>query len=330
MTQNTDETLLNIVGLNAEFHTPAGTVLANKNLSLSLLRGQTMGIVGESGSGKSVLCRAILGLIPSPPGFITGGEIWFDGEDLLTLTQDQMEHIRGVEIAMIFQDPMTTLNPVWRIGDQITEGLRVHGKINAKESREIGIRLLQQVAIASPEKRIDDYPHRLSGGMRQRVMIATAIASRPKLLLADEPTTALDVTIQDQILKLMMDLQETVGMSIILVSHDMGVVAETSDVVVVMYAGQVMEQAATEAIFNRPQHPYTVALLNSIPRMDARTKRLLPIQGQPPDLLRLPLGCPFSGRCSVATPDCAETPIAPREVLPGHVTACLYPERAGQ
>jgi oligopeptide transport system ATP-binding protein len=330
VTQDSDETLLNIVGLNAEFRTPAGTVLANKNLSLSLLRGQTMGIVGESGSGKSVLCRAILGLIPSPPGFITGGEVWFDGEDLLKLTEHQMEHIRGVEIAMIFQDPMTTLNPVWRIGDQITEGLRVHGKISTKESREIGIQLLQQVAIASPEKRIDDYPHRLSGGMRQRVMIATAIASRPKLLLADEPTTALDVTIQDQILKLMMDLQETVGMSIILVSHDMGVVAETSDVVVVMYAGQVMEQAATEAIFNRPQHPYTVALLNSIPRMDARTKRLLPIQGQPPDLLRLPLGCPFSERCSVATPDCAETPIAPREVLPGHVTACLYPERAGQ
>jgi len=289
-----------------------------------------MGIVGESGSGKSVLCRAILGLIPSPPGFITGGEIWFDGEDLLRFTEDQMEQVRGVEISMIFQDPMTTLNPVWRVGDQITEGLRVHGKISSKESRQIGIDLLQQVAIASPEKRIDEYPHRLSGGMRQRVMIATAIASSPKLLLADEPTTALDVTIQDQILKLMMDLQARVGMSIILVSHDMGVVAETSDVVVVMYAGQVMEQAATEAIFLHPQHPYTVALLNSIPRMDARSKRLLPIQGQPPDLLKLPLGCPFSERCSVATPDCAETPISPREVLPGHVTSCLYPERAAQ
>jgi peptide/nickel transport system ATP-binding protein/oligopeptide transport system ATP-binding protein len=222
------------------------------------------------------------------------------------------------------------LNPVWRIGDQITEGLRVHGRVSAKESREMGIHLLQQVAIASPEKRIDDYPHRLSGGMRQRVMIATAIASRPKLLLADEPTTALDVTIQDQILKLMMDLQDSVGMSIILVSHDMGVVAETSDVVVVMYAGQVMEQAATEAIFNNPQHPYTVALLNSIPRMDTRAKRLVPIQGQPPDLLRLPPGCPFSERCLVATPDCAETPVAPREVTPGHVTACHYPERARQ
>ena len=330
MTQGSDETLLNIVGLNAEFRTRAGTVLASKNLSLSLRRGQTMGIVGESGSGKSVLCRAILGLIPSPPGFITGGEIWFDGEDLLRFTEDQMEQVRGVEISMIFQDPMTTLNPVWRVGDQITEGLRVHGKISSKESRQIGIDLLQQVAIASPEKRIDEYPHRLSGGMRQRVMIATAIASSPKLLLADEPTTALDVTIQDQILKLMMDLQARVGMSIILVSHDMGVVAETSDVVVVMYAGQVMEQAATEAIFLHPQHPYTVALLNSIPRMDARSKRLLPIQGQPPDLLKLPLGCPFSERCSVATPDCAETPISPREVLPGHVTSCLYPERAGQ
>ena len=330
MTRQTEDTLLDVCGLNAEFRTPTGTVLANKNLSLTLLRGQTMGIVGESGSGKSVLCRAILGLVPSPPGAITGGEIWFDGEDLLKFTEDQMERIRGVKIAMIFQDPMTTLNPVWRIGDQITEGLRVHGKISAKESREVGIELLRQVAIASPEKRIDDYPHRLSGGMRQRVMIATAIASQPQLLLADEPTTALDVTIQDQILKLMMDLQEVMGMSIILVSHDMGVVAETSDVVVVMYAGQVMEQGATEAIFNSPQHPYTVALLNSIPRMDAGTKRLVPIQGQPPDLLRLPPGCPFSERCAVATPDCAETPIALREVLPGHVTSCLYPERAGQ
>jgi oligopeptide/dipeptide ABC transporter ATP-binding protein len=330
VTQNTEEALLNIVGLNAEFHTPAGTVLANKHLSLTLLRGQTMGIVGESGSGKSVLCRAILGLIPSPPGAVTDGEIWFDGEDLLKLNEDRMERIRGVKIAMILQDPMTSLNPVWRIGDQITEGLRVHGKFSARESREMGIQLLQRVAIASPEKRIDEYPHRLSGGMRQRVMIAMAIASRPKLLLADEPTTALDVTIQDQILKLMLDLQADVGMSIILVSHDMGIVAETSDTVVVMYAGQVMEQAATEAIFHRPQHPYTVGLLNSIPRMDAKTKRLLPIKGQPPNLLRLPIGCPFSERCSVATPDCAETPIALREVLPGHLTACLYPERAGR
>jgi len=330
VTQSTAETLLTIIGLTAEFRTSEGTILANRNVSLSLARGQTLGIVGESGSGKSVLCRSILGLIPSPPGSITGGEIWFDGDDLLKLTEDQMERIRGVKIAMILQDPMTSLNPVWRIGDQITEGLRVHGKISAKESREIGIRLLKQVAIASPEKRIDEYPHRLSGGMRQRVMIAMAIASRPKLLLADEPTTALDVTIQDQILKLLLDLQEDVGMSIILVSHDMGIVAETSDVVVVMYAGQVMEQAATEAIFNRPQHPYTVGLLDSIPRMDAKTKRLLPIRGQPPNLLRLPLGCPFSERCSVATPDCAKTPIALREVLPGHLTACLYPERAGR
>ena len=329
MTQNTDETLLNIIGLNTEFRTPAGTIFANKNVSLSLPRGKTLGIVGESGSGKSVLCRSIVGLIPSPPGSITGGEIWFDGKNLLKLTEDQMEHIRGVEIAMIFQDPMTSLNPVWRIGDQITEGLRVHGKISARESRDIGIQLLQRVGIPSPEKRIDEYPHRLSGGMRQRVMIATAIAFRPKLLLADEPTTALDVTIQDQILKLMLDLQENVGMSIILVSHDMGIVAETSDMVVVLYAGQVMEQVATEAIFHRPQHPYTVGLLNSIPRMDVRTERLLPIQGQPPNLLKLPPGCPFSERCSVATPDCAETPIALREVQPGHLTACLYPERVG-
>jgi oligopeptide/dipeptide ABC transporter ATP-binding protein len=324
---NNGAPLLNIIGLNTEFRTKAGTVLANKSVSISLPRGKTLGIVGESGSGKSVLCRSILRLIPSPPGYITGGQIWFDGRDLLECSESDMERIRGVDIAMIFQDPMTSLNPVWRIGDQITEGLRLHGKVGAREARQVGIQLLQQVGIPSPEKRIDEYPHRLSGGMRQRVMIATAIASRPKLLLADEPTTALDVTIQDQILKLMMELQESVGMSIILVSHDMGIVAETSDEVVVMYAGQVMEQARTEAIFNQPQHPYTVGLLKSIPRMDVHSERLLPIKGQPPNLLKLPPGCPFAERCSVATPDCASTPITLREVLPGHLSACLYPER---
>ena len=329
MNQTTDETLLNIIALNTEFRMPQGTVIANKDVSLSLRRGRTLGIVGESGSGKSVLCRSILRLIPSPPGYITGGQIWFDSQDLLKLSESQMEHVRGIEIAMVFQDPMTGLNPVWRIGDQITEGLRVHGKISAKESREIGIQLLQQVGIPSPEKRIDEYPHRLSGGMRQRVMIAMAIASRPKLLLADEPTTALDVTIQDQILKLLMELQETVGMSIILVSHDMGIVAETSDVVAVMYAGRVIEQASTEAIFTQPQHPYTVCLLRSIPHMDVKTERLIPIQGQPPNLLKLPKGCPFAERCSVVSHNCAETPVQLREVIPGHFTACLYPERVG-
>jgi oligopeptide/dipeptide ABC transporter ATP-binding protein len=320
--------LLDVIGLTTLFRLPNGKIFANKNVSLSVERGKTLGIVGESGSGKSVFCRSILRLIPSPPGRIVGGEVWFEEDDLLKLSESDMQKVRGTEIAMIFQDPMTSLNPVWRIGDQITEGLRIHDQVGSRQAREIGITLLRQVGIPSPEQRIDEYPHRLSGGMRQRVMIAMAIASKPNLLLADEPTTALDVTIQDQILSLMLELQDQVGMSIILVSHDMGIVAETSDRVAVMYAGEVMEQAPTEAIFRNPLHPYTLGLLLSIPRMEGGTGRLIPIEGQPPDLLKLPVGCPFADRCSVATPDCAETPISLRQVEPNHYTACLYPERA--
>jgi oligopeptide/dipeptide ABC transporter ATP-binding protein len=327
---NQDLGVLQVNQLTTEFHTSKGTILANKNVSLSVPKGKTLGIVGESGSGKSVLCRSILKLIPSPPGFISSGEIQFAGKDLVKLSEAEMQKIRGRQISMIFQDPMTSLNPVWRIGDQITEGLRVHEGLKGREARELGIQLLQRVGIPSPEKRIDEYPHRLSGGMRQRVMIAMAIASRPKLLLADEPTTALDVTIQDQILALLLDLQSQVQMSIVLVSHDLGIVAETSDRVVVMYAGRVLEEAPTEAIFNRPQHPYTVGLLMSIPKLEGRTERLIPIRGQPPDLARLPAGCPFSERCPVATPDCAVTPISLREVEPGHLTACHYPERVSR
>jgi oligopeptide/dipeptide ABC transporter ATP-binding protein len=319
--------LLNVIGLTTEFHTSAGKIIANKQISLSVPQGKTLGIVGESGSGKSVFCRSILKLIPSPPGFITEGEIWFNNNNLMKLSEKEMQNIRGSKISMIFQDPMTSLNPVWRIGDQITESLRIHNHLNRKQARELGIHLLHTVGIPSPENRIDEYPHRLSGGMRQRVMIAMAISSKPELLLADEPTTALDVTIQDQILALLLNLQEQVNMSIILVSHDLGIVAETSDKVAVMYAGQVVEEATTENIFNRPQHPYTLGLLKSIPRMEGRSDRLIPIQGQPPNLLKLPKGCPFTERCPVATLDCAETPISLQEVHPGHYTACLYPER---
>jgi oligopeptide/dipeptide ABC transporter ATP-binding protein len=224
---------------------------------------------------------------------------------------------------------MTSLKPVWRIGDQITEGLRVHKGLGRKAARKTGIELLRQVGIPSPQARIDDYPHRLSGGQQQRAMIAMAMASRPKLLLADEPTTALDVTIQDQILALMLQLQEQTGMAIVLVSHDMGIVAETTDRVAVMYAGQVVELASTEAVFRNPRHPYTLGLLNSIPQIDRRVNRLIPMQGQPPNLLKLPKGCPFAERCPVATPDCAETPVSLHEVEPGHYSACLYPERVG-
>ena len=319
--------LLTVTELTTEFRTAGGTIVANNRVSLWVEAAKILGIVGESGSGKSVLCRSILRLLPSPPAHIMGGEVWFNGRDLFKLSEAEMQAVRGVEIGMIFQDPMTSLNPVWRIGDQITEGLRVHKGITGKEARQIGIELLHKVGIPSPQTRIDDYPHRLSGGMRQRVVIAMAIASQPKLLLADEPTTALDVTIQDQILALMLQLQEQTGMAIILVSHDMGVVAETTDRVAVMYAGQVMELATTDAMFRNPQHPYTLGLLNSIPRIERKVDRLIPMQGQPPNLLKLSRGCPFANRCPVATPDCAETPIALREVEPGHYSACLYPER---
>ncbi len=321
------KSLLRVNNLTTEFRTASGTIVANRNVSIWVDSGKTLGIVGESGSGKSVLCRSILRILPSPPARTISGEIWFGDRDLTTLSEREMQAIRGVEIGMIFQDPMTSLNPVWSVGDQITESLRVHKGIKGKQAREIGINLLQQVGIPSPQTRIDDHPHKMSGGMRQRVVIAMAMACQPKLLLADEPTTALDVTIQDQILALMVQLQEQTGMSIVLVSHDMGVVAETTDWVAVMYAGQVIETASTTRIFNNPRHPYTVGLLNSIPRMENKVDRLTPMQGQPPNLLKLPKGCPFSDRCPVATPDCAETPVALREVEAGHFSACLYPER---
>lgn len=317
--------LLDVKHLTTEFQTAAGTIIANNQVSISVAPGKTLGIVGESGSGKSVLCRSILRILPSAK--TTGGEIWFNGRDMLTLSESEMQAIRGVEIGMIFQDPMTSLNPVWRIGDQITESLRVHKGVRGKQAREAGIELLRQVGIPSPQTRIDEYPHRLSGGMRQRVTIAMAIACQPKLLLADEPTTALDVTIQDQILALLVQLQEQTGMSIVMISHDMGVVAETTDTVAVMYAGRVVEMAATERVFRAPKHPYTVGLLNSIPRIENKLDRLVAMKGQPPNLLRLPKGCPFADRCPVATPDCAETPVTLREVAPGHASACLYPER---
>ena len=319
--------LLKVNNLTTEIRVRGGTIAANRNVSIWVEAGKTLGIVGESGSGKSVLCRSIMRILPEPPARTVNGEVSFLGRDLLRLSEHEMQRIRGVDIGMIFQDPMTSLNPVWSIGDQITESLRVHKGIKGKQAREMGIHLLQQVGISSPQTRIDEHPHRMSGGMRQRVVIAMAMACQPKLLLADEPTTALDVTIQDQILALMIQLQETTGMAIVLVSHDMGVVAETTDRVAVMYAGQVIETASTTRIFSNPRHPYTVGLLNSIPRMENKVDRLTPMRGQPPNLLKLPRGCSFSDRCPVASPDCSETPVAMREVEPGHFSACLHPER---
>jgi oligopeptide/dipeptide ABC transporter ATP-binding protein len=273
-----------------------------------------------------VLCRALLRLIPSPPGHIVAGEVWFDGRDLLALDEAAMRAVRGTAITMIFQNPMTGLNPVWPVGGQITEGLRVHKGMGAREARERGIALMQQVGIPSPQRRYDEYPHQWSGGMLQRAMIAMAMAGEPRLLLADEPTTALDVTIQDQILALLVELQERTGMALILVSHDMAVVAETCDDVAVMYAGRIVETAPTRTIFEQPRHPYTSGLLNSLPHRGAG-ERLRPIAGQPPDLAGLGEGCPFFERCAVASPDCATTPVSLALAGPGHQTSCLHPER---
>ena len=323
------EPILDVRGLVTEFRLRDSTVVANDDIWLRIPKGTTLGIVGESGSGKSVLCRSILRLIPSPPAFITAGEIWFEGRDLLSLDEAEMARVRGTRIRMVFQNPMTSLNPVWPIGDQITEGLRVHYGVSARAAREQGIELLHRVGIASPKQRYRDYPFQWSGGMLQRAVIAMAMAGEPALLLADEPTTALDVTIQDQILALLLELQDRTGMSLVLVSHDLAVVAETCDSVAVMYAGRIMEVAPTKKLFEEPLHPYTLGLLSSIPSFAGAESRLVPIPGQPPNLADLGTGCPFAERCRFATPDCATTAVALRPVAEGRLSACLYPERIG-
>ncbi len=321
--------LLAIEDLVVEFRTRGGRIVALNHVFLTVQAGETLGIVGESGSGKSVLCRTILRLLPTPPAEIKGGRVMFDGEDLLDAPEARLRQLRGTALAMISQNPATALNPVWPIGDQITEGLRVHGRIGRREARKRAVELLRRVGIPSPELRVDEYPHQWSGGMVQRAVIAMALAGGPKLILADEPTTALDVTIQDQILALLLDLQAASGMALVLVSHDMAVVAETSDRVAVMYAGRIVELADTRTIFREPRHPYTVGLMQSIPRIEGGAGRLRPIPGQPPSLADLGPGCPFQPRCAVASPDCATTPVAPVEIAPGHWSACLHPERVG-
>ena len=318
--------ILEIEDLVVEFHQGSKVVRAADHVTLSVRHGETVGIVGESGSGKSVLCRSILRLLPSPPSFVKSGRIKFAGRDLLSLPEEEMQKIRGADIAMVFQNPMNALNPVWPIGDQITEGERVHHHIGARAARARAVELLKRVGIPSPEMRVDEYPHQWSGGMVQRAVIAMALAGGPKLILADEPTTALDVTIQDQILALLMDLQEATGTTLILVSHDMAVVAETCDRVAVMYAGHIMELAPTAEVFARPHHPYSLGLLRSIPRIDGKDQRLEPIPGQPPSLSDLPPGCPFMPRCSFASPACGTAEIVLREVAKDHFSACIKAE----
>ncbi|WP_417134560.1 ABC transporter ATP-binding protein [Rubneribacter badeniensis] len=289
--------LLSVKNLSTEFPVKKGIVRAVEDVSFDVDAGEILAIVGESGSGKSVTSLSIMGLL-AEPGRVAAGSMEFEGRDLATLPEKDYRELRGNDMAMIFQEPMTSLNPVYRVGKQIVEAIRTHEKVSKKEARERAIDLLRKVGIPSPEKRIDDYPHQMSGGMRQRVMIAMALACNPKLLIADEPTTALDVTIQAQILDLLRRLRDDTGMAVLLITHDLGVVSETADRVVVMYCGQVVEEAEVRALFDHPMHPYTLGLLKSIPRLeDDDTKRLYMIKGMVPNPLEMPPGCHFSDRC---------------------------------
>lgn len=299
------ETLIEINDLKTRFHTPEGTVYAVNGISYYLKKAETLAVVGESGCGKSVSMLSILGLIPKPPGEIKNGKALFKGNDLLQMNEAELEKIRGKEIAMIFQDPMTSLNPVLTIGKQISEAIRTHFNIDQEQANQRTIELLEWVGIPDAKKRLGDYPHQFSGGMRQRVMIAMALSCEPSLLIADEPTTALDVTIQAQIVDLVKRLREQLGMAIIWITHDLGVVAGLADRVIVMYAGFIVEEAKVDDIYENPIHPYTNALLNALPRVDRRReKRLKSIPGAPPNLLVEPHGCPFSPRCEFVIDRC--------------------------
>ncbi|MGG1311794.1 MULTISPECIES: ABC transporter ATP-binding protein [Cohnella] len=301
------ETILRVSDLHVSFAARGGKIRAVRGVNFEVKRGEAVAIVGESGSGKSVTAQSIMRLLPSPPSRIEKGSIEFKGRNLLKLPEREMEAVRGRDIGMIFQDPMTSLNPTMTVGRQITEGLFKHQGMNRTEARERAVELLRLVGIPNPEKRYGQYPHSFSGGMRQRAMIAIALACNPSLLIADEPTTALDVTIQSQILRVMKEMQERFGTSIILITHDLGVVAQLCDRVVVMYAGQVVESGTTWELFRNPQHPYTRGLLRSMPRLDLpKGKPLIPIEGTPPDLLAPPPGCAFCARCPEAMEVCAD------------------------
>ncbi len=314
--------LLDVRDLKTYFQTEGGLFRAVDGISFQVRRGRTLGIVGESGCGKSVTSLSIMGLVPRPPGIYAGGEIVFEGEDLLKKRPADMRRIRGGAISMIFQEPMTSLNPVFTVGDQIAEAITAHLPLGAREARERAIAMLRRVRIPSPERRVDDYPHLMSGGMRQRVMIAMALACEPKLLIADEPTTALDVTIQAQILDLMRTLRDETGTSIILITHDLGVIAELADEVVVMYAGKIVESAPVKALFADPQHPYTIGLMGSIPKLEETRTRLASIEGTVPAPFALPEGCRFNPRCPFADDRCRREEPPLRTLREGHAVAC--------
>ena len=321
--------LLRVDGLRTYFHTRHGIVRAVDGISYAIEPGETLGIVGESGSGKSVSVLSLLGLLPSPPARIEGGSAQFDGRDLLACSPEELRSLRGARISMVFQDPMTALNPYLRIGTQLIEPLQAHEKCARKEAWARGIAALESVGIHEAPARMTEYAHQFSGGMRQRVMIAMALITRPDLLIADEPTTALDVTVQAQILELIKQLQSELGMAVVLITHDLGVVAETCDRVLVMYAGKVVESALAEPLFAHPRHPYTRALMESIPAFHKRQGTLFTIPGSPPDLTRPFTGCPFTPRCSDAIDACRGTIPELREVANGHASACLR-EQAGE
>ncbi len=314
--------LLEVRDLTLHFFTEDGVVRAVENVSFEVYPGEILGLVGESGCGKSVTGLSLLRLIPIPPGRIVNGDILFDGKSLLNLEEREMEKIRGNDVAVIFQEPMTSLNPVFTIGDQIMEAIILHQRLDKTEARKKAIEMLDRVKIPSPQKRIDSYPHQLSGGMRQRAMIAMALSCRPKLLIADEPTTALDVTIQSQVLQLIKEIQEEMGMSVILITHDLGVVAEIADRVAVMYAGRIFEYGPLEAIFTQMRNPYTYGLMRSIPQLTEKKSRLYAIPGQVPDPMHLPAGCKFHPRCYMVIEDCKKgEPMFP--VNGDHFSRCI-------
>ncbi|RLL43804.1 ABC transporter ATP-binding protein [Oceanobacillus piezotolerans] len=324
------EKLLEIKDLRVYFEiAPSRMAKAVDGVSFHLNRGETVALVGESGSGKSVTSLSIMKLLSIPPGKIVSGSIELEGKDLLRLSEKEMRKVRGDDIAMIFQEPMTSLDPVFKIGDQIMESIIHHQRISKKEAKERALELLKLVGIANPEKVIKEYPHQLSGGMRQRVMIAIAMSNNPKVLIADEPTTALDVTVQSQILKLMLKMQDTFNSSILLITHDMGVVAETADRVLVMYAGQIVEEAEVKEVFLNPQHPYTKALLKTMPSLENNVRRLLSIPGNVPPSHQFPKGCRFADRCEFAMDICRDSAPELESVSEGHHVRCYIPFKKG-
>jgi oligopeptide/dipeptide ABC transporter ATP-binding protein len=324
--------VLEVDQLKTYFFAPDATIKAVDGVSYSVRRGDTLGVVGESGCGKSVTALSIMRLVASPPGRIMGGSVRLDGRNLLELSETEMESVRGNDVSMIFQEPMTSLNPLYTVGRQIAETIALHQGLSRRDAFDKAIEMLRRVSIPEPERRAHAYPHQMSGGMRQRVMIAMALSCNPKVLIADEPTTALDVTIQAQILDLMRELQETFGTAIILITHDMGVVAENADRVVVMYAGRKVEEAAADTLFDQPGHPYTKGLLGSIPHRDntadaGTRRRLNEIKGLVPSLAQLPKGCSFAPRCSFASDHCRAVEPALQEHRPGHLIACWHADK---